>query len=337
MKIIYLGNKLSNHGYTLTSVETLGVRLEANFKMVRGSEAYNPIGRLLHMIWLVFRFRKSDVLLIDTYSTWAFFYAFITSQLARIFNLPYIPILHGGNLPSRAKRSPRFTRMVLKNAKSVVCPSGYLLYEMNAFYERDYTLIPNYIDIENYPFRQRIVSNPIRLLWVRSFHRIYNPRLAVDIVKRLVEKGFEVKLAMVGPDKDGSMQETKDYALDLGVVEYIKFTGRLSKSEWIKLADEYDLFINTTNVDNTPVSVMEAMALGMIVISTNVGGMPFLFDNEKEGILVPPRNSDIFIEAIDDLYENLSLGREISQNARLKAESWDWKVVQRQWLKVLDI
>lgn len=334
--ILYLGNKLSKHGYTPTSVETLGIRLEARCTMIRGSEVRNPVGRLLHMMWLVIKYRKSDVLLIDTYSTWAFWYAVLTSQLARFLGLSYIPILRGGDLPKRTKRSPFVTRVLLKNAKSVVCPSGYLLYEMNAFYERDYTLIPNYIDIENYPFKVRTVSNPIRLLWVRSFHKIYNPSLAVDIVKGLVEKGYEVKLTMVGPDKDGSLQETKDYAVDLGVAKYIEFIGRLSKPEWIELAEKFDVFINTTNVDNTPVSVMEAMALGMIVISTNVGGMPFLFENEKEGVLVSPRNSDYFIEVIEKLIGDSNLAKELSQNARLKAGNWDWSEVEKQWLKLLN-
>lgn len=336
MKIIYLGNKLSQYGFTPTSVEALGIRLEDHFDMIRGSEVRNPIGRLLHMMWLVIRYRKSDVLLIDTYSTWAFWYAVLISHLASFLGLSYTPILHGGNLPSRAKKSPYFTRMLLRNAKSVVCPSGYLLYEMNAFYERDYMLIPNYIDIANYPFRVRAVSNPIRLLWVRSFHKIYNPSLAVDIVKGLDEKGYEVQLTMVGPDKDGSLQETKDYAVDLGVAKYIEFKGRLSKPEWIQLADQFDVFINTTNVDNTPVSVMEAMALGMIVISTNVGGMPFLYVNEREGILVPPKDSVYFIEAIEKLLEDSNLAKGLSQNARLKAENWDWNEVEKQWFKLLN-
>ena len=80
---------------------------------------------------------------------------------------------------------------------------------------------------------------------------------------------------MVGPDKDGSLEKTKQYAKEKGVLHRVRFTGGLSKTEWIELSKDYNIFINTTNVDNTPVSVMEAMALGFPVISTNVGGVPF--------------------------------------------------------------
>lgn len=334
--ILYLGNKLSKHGFTPTSVETLGVRLEEHFRVERHSSVRNPLLRFLHMIYLIVKFRKADFLLIDTYSAWSFWYAVFSSQLARLFGLSYIPIARGGSLPKRLTRSPFWSRILLKYSKDVVCPSGYLHHHMNKFYHRSYKLIPNFIDIQNYPFKERTIESSIRLLWVRSFHEIYNPCLAVDVVCRLKEKGIDVQLAMVGPDKDGSLEKTKEYAGERGIQKNIKFTGRLSKSDWITMAADYDVFINTTNVDNTPVSVMEAMALGMIVISTNVGGMPYLFSDKIEGFLVAPNDSSVFVQQVLKLRNNEHLTKTISRNARLKAEDWDWNVVEKKWLKLLN-
>ena len=98
-------------------------------------------------------------------------------------------------------------------------------------------------------------------------------------------------LCMIGPDRDGSMAEFIKYAESKGVIERIKITGKLSKEEWIKVSEDYDFFINTTNIDNTPVSVIEAMALGLIVVSTNPGGIPFLLTADKDSILVEPGDS----------------------------------------------
>lgn len=335
-KIIYIGNQLSGHGYSPTSVETLGEKLNDIFVVKRASKKRNKFIRICDMLLLIVNNKDAKIVLIDTYSTSAFWFAFIVSIVSRVFHLPYIPILHGGDLPRRAKRSNVILRIYLLNAFRVVCPSNYLKEMMLPYVDINYDVIPNYIDIKNYSFRLRNIGSTLKILWVRGFHKIYNPTLAVDIVHGLLARGYEVEMSMVGPDKDGSMLLTKDYAAKLGVSNYIKFTGRLSKSQWTTLANEFDVFVNTTNVDNTPVSVMEAMALGMVIISTNVGGMPFLLENSKEGILVPPENPESFIEIIEELVANSSLANEISKNARLKAEDWDWKIVEKKWLKLLN-
>src|SRR5690606_9309604 len=157
--------------------------------------------RSFHMFALIINNRKADILLIDTYNTLAFWYWVMASKIACVIGIPYIPILHGGNLPDRINQSPYMLKSLLKNANAVVCPSGFLIHYMKTFYPRDYDLIPNYINIINYRFRLRTVSDNVRLLWVRSFHKIYNPKLAVDIVKGIKDRGLQVELTMVGPDK----------------------------------------------------------------------------------------------------------------------------------------
>ena len=138
---------------------------------------------------------------------------------------------------------------------------------------------------------------------------------------------------MVGPDSDGSLQEAKKYADKLGVE--VNFTGKLSKQEWIKLSEDYNIFVNTTNFDNMPVSVIEAMALGLPIISTNVGGMPFLIQNNINGVLVEPNSSKAFVESIKRLVGSKEETNKIINEARVSAEHLDWEVVKKQWIKVL--
>lgn len=138
---------------------------------------------------------------------------------------------------------------------------------------------------------------------------------------------------MVGPDKDGSLARCKKVAAELNLP--VTFTGMLKKKEWIALSKDYNIFINTTNFDNMPVSVMEAMALGLPVISTNVGGLPFLIDHEIDGILVPPNNPAAFVNAINKLRENPVLVNTLSNNARSKIEALDWQVIKHKWNSVL--
>jgi glycosyltransferase involved in cell wall biosynthesis len=334
-KVLYLGNQLSYHGYTPTSVETLGKRLSNAIPLVRGSNRKNPILRLLHMWWLTLVHRDARYLLLDTYSSKAFWYALSSAFIANLLQLPYIPILHGGNLPNRLKSNPRPMRWFLSKATKVVCPSGYLLHEMETFYQRNYELISNYIDLEQYPYRQPAYDDGIHLLWVRSFHQIYNPQMAIILVHKLKERGLKVQLSMVGPDKDGTLQECKNLSENLGLMDHVHFTGRLSKAEWIALAANCNAFINTTHVDNTPVSVMEAMALGLPVVSTNVGGIPYLLKHGADALLVEDGNVEQMEEAVIRLMTETDLAESLSRNARRKAESWDWKVVEKQWLTLL--
>jgi glycosyltransferase involved in cell wall biosynthesis len=334
-KILYLGNQLSKHGYTPTSVETLGKRLSNSMQIVRGSNRRNPIIRLLHMWLLILTNRNSRFVLIDTYSTSAFWFALSCARLATLLRLPYIPILRGGNLPYRAKKNPFMLRWFMAKATKVVCPSGYLLHEMETFHHRNYELIPNYIDLEQYPYRQPSYDDGIHLLWVRSFHQIYHPQMAIMLVHKLKERGFNVKLSMVGPDKDGSLQECKTLCANLGLMDQVHFTGRLSKTEWIALSANCNVFLNTTHVDNTPVSVMEAMALGLPVVSTNVGGVPYLLEDENDAILVEDDRVEEMEQAVMRLLTEADLALRLSRNARRKAESWDWKVIEKQWLTLL--
>ena len=170
---------------------------------------------------------------------------------------------------------------------------------------------------------------------MRSFSKIYNPLLAIKVVKALKDINMDAELCMVGPDSDGSMQEAIDYAKAQKVE--VTFTGKLSKQEWIEISKDYNIFINTTHFDNMPVSVIEAMALGLPVISTNVGGMPFLIKDSLTGVLVEPDSVKAFIKAIKRIINSPKESNIIALNARKTAEQLDWNVVKNQWYKVLQI
>lgn len=333
--LLYLGNKLAVHGNPPTAIDFLSLRLqEEGYSVITASSKRNKAWRLLNMVFTTIQNRKNvNLVLIDTYSTQNFYYAVIISSLCQLFKLPYIPILHGGNLPSRLNESKVLCQKLFGNAKINVAPSLYMRKQFEKQGYKNLIYIPNTIEIEDYPFQLRNLTTP-KLLWVRSFSEIYNPLLALEVLEMLKKKGVDASLCMVGPDKDGSLENCKKIASELKLP--IIFTGMLQKKEWIALSSGYDIFINTTNFDNMPVSVMEAMALGIPVISTNVGGLPFLIDKDIDGILVPPNNREAFVNAIEDLCANNLKAQELSRNARIKMEGFDWQKVKHSWITLLD-
>ncbi|WGD34859.1 glycosyltransferase [Olleya sp. YS] len=332
--LVYIGNKLSKKGKTATTIDTLGKGLEAaGFEVTYASSYSNIILRFLDMLWTVFQKRKTtDYVLIDTYSTLNFFYAYAVSKLCQWLNLKYIPILHGGNLPKRLKNNPKLSASIFNKSYINISPSDFIKSEFETFGYFNVSVIPNSISINNYSFTERSMDK-VDLLWVRSFSNLYNPKLAVTILFQLKKIYPKATLCMVGPDNDGSLKTTKAYADQLGID--VTFTGKLTKKEWVALSTNYSVFINTTNFDNTPVSVIEAMALGLPIVSTNVGGLPYLIEHNSEGILVNPNHPEAFVDAIKQYKNNTVFRTSVIKQARLKAESFDWKHIKQQWLTTL--
>lgn len=332
--LIYIGNLLSGKGKTITTIEELGKRLEAEgYNLVYASSVNNKLLRMFDMVVVFFKnFKKTDLVLIDTYSTVNFYYAVVIAGLCRFFNIKYLPILHGGSLENRLKNSNGLSHRLFDNAFCNVAPSGFLLSVFNSYGYKNVEYIPNSIKIKNYPFKHRKVVE-CKLLWVRSFAALYNPLMALEVVKELISRGFAVELCMVGPDKDGSLEICKSFA-DRYTLP-VTFTGLLPKEDWIMRSSDYDIFINTTTVDNTPVSILEAMALGLPVVSTNVGGIPFLIENGKTGLLVDSRDVLKMADEIEKLLFSEELISDICKNAREYVEQMDWDVVKLKWNSIL--
>lgn len=332
--VLYVGNKLSEHGFTPTSVETLGVKLSAIAgEVVAVSSKRNRVLRMLDIIISVYTLRKRNpVVLIDTYSTSAFWFAFAAAFMCRMFRLPYIPILRGGNLPSRIDGSRLSSDFIFKHSFRNVAVSGYLFHE---FRKRNLeaTVIHNYLNIGSYPFRHRNQIRP-KLLWVRSFHSTYNPEMALRVLELLKDSYPDAELCMVGPDKDGSLERCRKLAVSKQL--NVLFTGKLSKEEWIRLSEGYDIFLNTASIDNTPVSVMEAMALGLIVVTTNAGGTPHLVSAGEDALMVNTLDADGMAASVMRLLSDNFPAGQLSLSARKKAEQWDWSIIGPQWSELIE-
>jgi glycosyltransferase involved in cell wall biosynthesis len=215
-----------------------------------------------------------------------------------------------------------------------VAPSGYL-YEHFVKAGFQVRLIPNYISLDLYPFKHRNQIRP-RILWVRSFQKLYRPEMAIETLEKLLHTFPDAELCMVGPDKDGSLVACEKLIAEKNLGSAVRITGKLAKEEWVALSDSYDIFLNTTSVDNTPVSVMEAMALGMVVVTSKVGGIPWLFEDGKEGIMVEDADAEKFADTCSKMVQNPESSEALSSNARQKAQSWDWKEVKAQWQAILE-
>jgi glycosyltransferase involved in cell wall biosynthesis len=336
--LLMVGNFLSESFGTRSVCDDLSMRLRSRgWPVLTTSDRLFRPARLLDMLgtcWL--HRRQYDVTIVDVYSGAAFRWAETVCQLLRHIGKPHILTLHGGGLPEFSRTRRRRVGRLLRTASAVTTPSRYLQTEMRP-YCHDLQLVPNPLDVGIYRFRERTRAMP-RLVWLRKFHNLYNPSLGPRVVAILKDSFPDLQLTMNGPDKgDGSLAAAQRTAEELKVAHHVRFRGSVPAQEVPSQLESGDIFLNTASVDNTPVSVLEAMASGLCIVSTNVGGIPYLLEHEHDSLLVPPGDPGAMAAAIRRILTEPALARRLSANARRKACSFDWSKILPQWERLLRV
>lgn len=295
------------------------------------SSSTNKYIRFISLIWKILAYSYYyKIAQVDVYSGRAFIWAEASCFLLRILRKPYVLILHGGNLPIFAKKYPSRVNNLLCSATQVVAPSKFMLKSFES-YSIDILYIPNPINLNDYLYRIRTKIMP-KLIWLRTFHNIYNPQLAVKMISELKRTWLDISLVMVGLDKgDGSLQKTQELIIKHNLERNVTLMGPVSKQDVPQTLQIGDIFINTTNVDNTPISVIEAMASGLCIVSTNVGGLPYLLEDGKDALLVEPNDPKEMAKAVEKIIKSSNMASKLSSNAREKAKTFHWDKIIDQW------
>lgn len=331
--LLLVGNFLSSSRRYRLACEDLARQLaNRGWSLWTTSEKPGRLMRLLDMMSSSWRLRnRYGAAQVDVFSGSAFLWAEAACWTLRRARKRYVLTLRGGDLPLFAARWPRRVRRLLNSAFAVTAPSRYLLERMAPYRGGNLLLIPNALDVGAYSFRLRERAEP-SLVWLRAFHQIYNAPLAVQVVAGLVAEFPEIRLTMVGPDRgDGSLDETRETTERLRLAHNVQFPGAVPKSAVPGRLNQGDVFLNTSNVDNTPTSVLEAMACGLCVVSTNVGGIPYLLEDGEDALLVAPNDARAMAAAVRRLLTEPGLAARLSRNGRAKVQRMDWSAILPQW------
>jgi glycosyltransferase involved in cell wall biosynthesis len=154
--------------------------------------------------------------------------------------------------------------------------------------------------------------------------------MAVRLVVRLIRDVPDVHLTMAGSG-GYYLPEIRRFAESMNVAGQIAFAGFLDSAQKIHLADQHDIYLNTTHVDNMPVTVIEMGALGLPVVATCVGGVPDILQDEVNGLLVPDDDDLAMTEAVRRLISEPGLADQLSLAGRSLAEGCSWEKIEGQW------
>jgi glycosyltransferase involved in cell wall biosynthesis len=331
-----IGNFLSGSVGVRCVCEDLAEGLRSRgWKVLTASSAKSRVLRLLSMLATVwFKRRRYAVAQIDLYADLAFVYGEIVAVSLRLLRCPFILTLHGGALSELAKDSPRRVERLLTSAAEVTAPSSHHQEGLRQM-RPDIRVVRNGLDLRLYEPRSLSAARP-RLVWLRAFHETYNPVLAVEVTHLLSVDTPDVELLMIGPDKgDGTYQETLEAVRALGLEDRVHLMGAVPKTEVSRVLSRGDVFLNTTNVDNAPVTVVEAMACGLCVVSTDVGGVPRLLTDGEDGLLVPPRDAEAMAAAVRQIVNDPTLAARLSAHAMATAQAFDREKVLNTWEELL--
>jgi len=242
--------------------------------------------------------------------------------------IPVIVNYRGGGADAFFNRSWRSVYPSLKRASLVTVPSGFL---EDVFSCRGVAtiVVPNIIDLSRFSSAQNKSSEARsaypRLLVARNLEALYDNATAIRAFHIVKNEYAEAQLTIVGdgPERDS----LKKLVSDLGLSGAVKFTGKLDNAELPALYQTTDISLNPSLIDNTPISVLESLASGVPVVSTDVGGVPYLLEDGSTGLLVPPQNPDAMATAILKLLHDASLANSLRKNGTLYVQKFKWASV----------
>lgn len=273
--------------------------------------------------------KDADVAHIFSASYWSFLLAPAPAMLvARLQRKKALINYRSGEARDHLRRF-RTARSILRKADSLVVPSGYLVDVFREF-GLPARVTPNIVDLSLFSFRERELLRP-HLVCTRGLHPYYRPEVVVRAFAEVRREFPEAVLDLVGSGPQE--REIRKLVRDLGV-QGVTFAGAVPRDRISQFYDAADIFINASEVDNMPVSILEAFASGTPVVSTAPESMRYLIEHERTGLLSPPGDASALARNVTRLLRDSDLARRIAAQAYEDSKIYRWSNVRAQWLEI---
>jgi glycosyltransferase involved in cell wall biosynthesis len=279
---------------------------------------------------LLRRVRHYDVIHVFSASYWSFLLAPVPAMLVgRLYGKKVVLNYHSGEAQDHLERS-RLAARLIGLAHEVIVPSRYLV-EVFAQFGITARAIFNFVDVERIPYRRRAQFAP-RILTNRNLEPMYNVGLALRAFARIQAEIPEASLVVAG---FGSQRESLEALAASLQLQRTTFVGRVPAEDMGSLYHKADLFINASNIDNMPLSLLDAFAAGVPVVTTDAGGIPYMVDNDRTGLVVPKEDDTALAAAALQLLRDDELAARIADAARAECIAhYIWPAVGQQWVSL---
>jgi glycosyltransferase involved in cell wall biosynthesis len=331
-------------------LETLLRSEGATVELIQVNRPYRPrwIGQV-HGIRALFRllpylaqlWRSADR--VDLYhvmanSGWSWhLFAAPAIWIARLRGKPVVVNYRGGEADSFLSKALFWVKPSLDRTDAIIVPSGFL---EAVFGKHGFTanVVPNIINLSRFSSADSDSSSPERggpcILVARNLEPIYDNATAIRAFS-MVNKTFPASRLIIagsGAERDALEKITGE----LGLADAVTFTGRVANENMAALYRKANVMINPSLVDNMPNSVLEALASGVAVVSTNVGGVPYVVEHGKTALLVPPQDPQAMAAAILAFLTDPVKAGQFKEAGILSVQQYTWPRVRGRLLDVYE-
>ena len=297
-------------------------------RLLRVTYVRTLVTQLLYWPLLFRELRRADVVHVFSASYSSFLLAPLPAVIvSRLLGKAVVLNYHSGEAPDHLQRSAIARRVLRHHVDRNVVPSAFLQ-DVLASFGIPSDVVPNTIDMHEFRYRVRDDVRP-RLLSTRNFEANYNVACTLRAFAIVQREHPDASLTLVG---SGSQEAPlRALASDLGL-RHVTFAGRVPPSEIPRYYGAADLYVQTPAVDNMPLSVLEAFASGLPVVSTRVGGVPSILTDGVHGLLAPPDDARAVAARITRLLAEPGLARQLAAAAYESCRKYDWASARPRWL-----
>lgn len=218
-------------------------------------------------------------------------------------------------------------RWTLRLVDQIVVPSGYLADVFRRF-GFNAQAVQNVIDRSLFRFRQRSTLLP-RFITNRNLEPMYNVAMVLRAFEQIQSAVPDATLWIAGEGSERASLENLASQLKL---RGVSFLGKVGVTEMPTCLDRCDIYLNGSDIDNMPMSLVEAFACGLPVVSTDAGGIPYIVTHERNGLLVDCNDHNAMAKAALRLLLEPQFAKTLVNNASDSCERYVWDCVRQQWV-----
>lgn len=333
-----MANQL-NQLYQLLKQEGIQVSLvptnkPCRYKLIEKAKGIRALFRLVFYCIDVWKLAgKVDVIHVFSNSGWSWqLFSTPVLWLGWFRKTPVIINYRGGEAQDYLSKSIKWVRPSINKATVVIVPSGYLKTIFSDFGIETY-VIPNIINLDRFHAKNNCGDiNTLRphLIITRNLESIYGITTAIRAVSILRQTIPDIQLSIAGSGVQ--KEDLQQLVLKEGLENNISFTGKLTPEEVAHLYQTADIMLNPTTVDNMPNSLLEAMASGVAIVTTDVGGISYLVEHNKTALLIEVNNPVSMAKQINRLLTDPTLCQKLVNNGLQEVQQYSWTEIRALWL-----
>jgi L-malate glycosyltransferase len=273
------------------------------------------------------RLRRTDIVHASSASYWSFLIAPLPAMLmGRLLGKPVVLNYHSGEAADHLAHWGTLVHPWLSMADEIVVPSDYLC-RVFASYGYRTRVIHNTVDTSRFMYRRRHPLRP-RLLSVRNFEWFYGIDHTLHAFAHFQRRYPAATLDIAGSgSRDAAL---RSLAQSLGVVG-VRFLGSVSSADMPSVLDRADILLNSSLIDNQPLSILEAMASGLSIVTTGVGDIGNMIEDGVTGMIVPEHDPAAMAAAAAFLLEQPDRAQSMAFLAYERLDRYSWSRVGSQW------